>query len=59
MPSDAPRLTAQVLRGSSFGSNFRQVSVAIVLNLFWVIFHGMLPQMLSNLYKSFTSDALN
>ena len=41
----------------SLGSNFREVSVAIILNLFWVVFHGILPHMLSNLYKSFTSDA--
>ena len=45
------------LEDSSFGSNFREVSVAIILNLFWVIFNGILPHMLSNLYKSFTSDA--
>ena len=46
-----------ILEESSFGSNFRRVRVAIILNLFWVIFHGILPEVLSNLYKSFTSDA--
>ena len=46
------------LEDSSFGSNFREVSVAIILNLFWVVFHGILPQMSSNLYKSLTSNAI-
>ena len=46
------------LKDSSFGSTFREVSVAIILNLLWVIFNGTLPQMLSNLYKSLTSNAI-
>ena len=37
---------------------FREVSVAIILNLFWVDVRGILPQILSNLHKSFTSDAI-
>ena len=40
----------QTLEDSSFGSNFGEFSVAIILNLFWVVFRGILPQMLSNLY---------
>ena len=44
------------LEDSNFGSKFREASVAIILNLFWVVFHGILPQMLSNLY--FTSGAI-
>ena len=47
----------RTLEDSSFGYNFREVIVAIILNLFWVVFHGKLPQMSSNLYKSFTGDA--
>ena len=46
------------LEDSIFGSNFREVTIAIILNLFWVVFHGILLQMSSNLYKSFTSDAI-
>ena len=30
---------------------------AIILDKFWVIFYGLLPQMRFNLYKSFTGDA--
>ena len=33
------------LEDSSFGSNFRVVSVAIILNLLWVVFYGILSQM--------------
>ena len=43
------------LEDSSFGSNFRE---AIILNLCWVVFHGILPQIASNLYKNFTNDAI-
>ena len=39
------------LEGSSFGSNFREVSVGIILNLFWVVFHEYS-------LKSFTSDTI-
>ena len=46
------------LEDSGFGSNFREVSVAIILNLFWVVFHGILPQISSKLHKRFTSDAI-
>ena len=46
------------LKGSSCGSNFREVSEGIILDLCWVVFYGILPQMLPNLYKSFTSDAI-
>ena len=46
------------LEDSNFGSNFREVIVVIILNIFWVVFHRILPQMLSNLYKSFASDAI-
>ena len=46
------------LEDSSFGSNFREVSVAIILNLLWVVFHGILPQMSSNLYKGLTSNVI-
>ena len=46
------------LEDSNFGSNFMEVSVAIIFNLIWGVFHGVLPQMSSNLYKSFTSDAI-
>ena len=42
----------------SFGSNFTEVRVAIILNLFWIFFHGILLQILSNLYKSFSSDVI-
>ena len=45
------------LEDSSFGSNFREVLVAYIVNLFWVVFYGILHQMSPNLYKSFTSDA--
>ena len=62
IPSSAPSKMRYrpytTLEDSSFGSNFREVSVAIILNLFWVVFHGILRQMLSNLYASFTSDAI-
>ena len=47
-----------ILEDSRFSSNFREVIVAIILNLFWVVFHGILTQMSSSLYKSFTSDAI-
>ena len=47
-----------ILEDSNFGLNFREVSVAIILNLFWVVFRGILPRILSNLYKSLTSDAI-
>ena len=33
--------------------------VAINVNPFWVFFHEILPQMSSNLYKSFTSGEYN
>ena len=46
------------LEDNSFGSNVKEVSVAIILKLLWVVFHGILPQMSSNLYKSFTSNAI-
>ena len=46
------------LKGSNCGSNFREVSEGIILDLFWVVFYGILPQMLPNLYRSFTSDAI-
>ena len=69
MPSDVHRFMSQVLcqmKGlvevitleDSFGSNFTEVRVAIILNLFWIFFHGILLQMLSNLYKSFSSDVI-
>ena len=48
----------KTLEDSSFGSYFREASIAIILNLFWVVFHGILLQMSSNLYKSFTSDTI-
>ena len=32
------------LEDSGFGSNFREVIVAIIFNLFWVVFHGILPK---------------
>ena len=35
-----------------------EVSVAIGLDLFWVVFHVMLSQIWSNLYKKFTGDAM-
>ena len=57
-PNERPYRPWITLEDSSFGSSFKEVSVAIILNLFWVVFHGILPQMLSNLYKSFTSDAV-
>ena len=66
--SDAHRFTPQVLRqmeesyitleDSSFGLNFREVSEAIILNLFWVGFHGIAHRILCSLYKSFTSDVI-
>ena len=31
------------LEGSSFGSDFREASVAIILNLFWVVFSWNAP----------------
>ena len=46
------------LEDNTFGSNVIEVSVAIILKLLWVVFHGILPQMSSNLYKSFTSNAI-
>ena len=46
------------LEDSSFGSNFREVSVAIILNLLWVVFYGILSQMSPNLCKSITSNAI-
>ena len=39
------------LEGSCFGSNFREVSVGIILNLFWAVFHEYS-------LKSFTSDTI-
>ena len=47
-----------VLLDSSSGSNFEEVSVAIILYLLLVVFHGILPQMSSNLYKSFIRNAI-
>ena len=46
------------LEDSSFGLNFREVSKAIILNLFWVGFHGIAHRILCSLYKSFTSDVI-
>ena len=41
----------------SFGSNFREVSLAIICNLFCVIFHGI-QSIQKLLYKSLSSDAI-
>ena len=57
-PNERPYRPYICLKDSSLGSSSREVSAAIILNLFWVVFHGILPQMLSNLYQSFTSDAI-
>ena len=57
-PNERPYRPYIPLEDSSLGSNSREVSAAIILKLFWVVFHGILPQMLSNLYKNFTSDAI-
>ena len=35
-----------------------KVSFATILDLFWVVLHGKLPQMWSNVYKNFTTDAM-
>ena len=45
---------------SSLGSHLRdlQFSVAIILDLFWVVFYEILTQMCSSLYKNFTIDAM-
>ena len=32
------------LEDSSFGCNFREVSVANILDLLWVVFHGIFPK---------------
>ena len=42
----------------SFSSNVTELSVAIILNLFWVVFHGILTQVSSDIYEGFTSDAI-
>ena len=45
---------------SSHFRDSQRVSVrpqAIILDKFWVFFHGLLPQMRSNLYKMFTINA--
>ena len=47
-----------ILEDSSFRPCFREVRVAMILNLFWVVFHGILLQMPSNLYKSLISNAI-
>ena len=39
------------LKDSSFGSNFRELSIATILNLFWVDFHGILLKM-SSIYTN-------
>ena len=31
---------------------------ATILGLFWVVFHGLLPQIRSNLYKIFINNAM-
>ena len=31
---------------------------AIILSLFWVVFHGLLPQMRSNFYRGFNSNEM-
>ena len=46
------------LEDSSLGSLFREVIAAIIFNIFRLVFHRILPQILSNLYESFTSDAI-
>lgn len=33
------------------------ICIIIMLDLFWVTFHGLFPQMRPNLYETFTSDA--
>ena len=38
--------------------NFSNGVINVENKEFWVVFHGILPQMLSNLYKRFTSDAI-
>ena len=38
--------------------NFEDVSISTILNLFGVIFYGIILQMTSNLYKSFISDEI-
>ena len=38
--------------------NFSSGVINVENKEFWVVFHGILPQMLSNLYKRFTSDAI-
>ena len=51
-------LVTWTLEDSSFSFDFREVSLAIILNLFWVVFHGILSQMSTNLYRNFTSDVI-
>ena len=46
---------------SNHNFHFRErviVLEAIILNLFWVSFYKAIPQIRSNLYKIFTSDAM-
>ena len=38
--------------------NFEDVSISTILNLFGVVFYGIILQMTSNLYKSFISDEI-
>ena len=47
--------------GSSFWFSYQRpskFSVAVVLNAFCVVFHGIFPQIWFSLQKSFTSDAM-
>lgn len=32
--------------------------MAMIFDLLWLVFHGLLPKMKFNLYKIFTSDAM-
>ena len=38
--------------------NFSSGVINVENKEFWAVFHSILPQMLSNLYKRFTSDAI-
>ena len=47
------------LEDSSFGSNFREVIVAIILNLFWVVFMEYSPKCRQIYTKASTVMQLN